>query len=207
MSGQRMSSRVGLSGQPLSLGERKVINSVQAKATTYLSAYLTVPSNHPDWYAMNILADTIGQGDTSRLYTALVMKHLAASVPEGMDESRGRSLFRIGAVLLSGVEVEMVEALIDAEIARIQQDGVSSEEIEKARSQEQAYYAEQLDTPAGRASLLARSTLYYDEPNRINTELRYILAVTAQDVQRVAQKYLAKTNRVVVILQPDTLPE
>jgi predicted Zn-dependent peptidase len=207
MSGQRMSSRVGLSGQPLSLGERKVINSVQAKATTYLSAYLTVPSNHPDWYAMNILADTIGQGDTSRLYTALVMKHLAASVPEGMDESRGRSLFRIGAVLLSGVEVEMVEALIDAEIARIQQDGVSSEEIEKARSQEQAYYAEQLDTPAGRASLLARSTLYYDEPNRINTELRYILAVTAQDVQRVAQKYLAKTNRAVVILQPDTLPE
>jgi predicted Zn-dependent peptidase len=156
---------------------------------------------------MNILADIIGQGDTSRLHTALVMKNLAASVPEGMDESRGQSLFRLGAALLPGVSVEMVEAIIDSEIERIQRDGVTQREVEKARSQEGAYYAEQLSTPAGRASLLARSTLYYDEPNRINTELEFILAVTTQDVQRVAQKYLVKTNRAVVILQPDAPPE
>jgi predicted Zn-dependent peptidase len=200
--GRKVPARAGLGGRPLTLGRRKVINNARAGAATYMSAYATVPSNHPDWYAMNVLADIIGQGDTSRLHTALVTKKLAASVPEGVAESRGRSLFRIGAALLPGVRVEMVEAIIDAEIARIQREGVTRAEMERARAQERAYYAEQLGTPSGRASFLARSTLYYDEPNRINTELGFILAVTAKDVQRAARKYLAKTNRAVVISQP-----
>jgi zinc protease len=207
MEDRQMPSRVALSAESLSLGDRKVVKDARAKTTTYISAYLTVPSNHADWYTMNLLADIIGQGDTSRLYTALVMKNFAASVPEGVTESRGQSLFRIGAVLMADVSVEMVEALIDMEIARIQHEGVGQKEIEKARSQERSYYAEQLSTPAGRASFLSRSTLYYDEPNRINTELASILAVTDQDVQRVAQKYLVKTNRAVVILQPEAPPE
>jgi predicted Zn-dependent peptidase len=200
--GRKAPSRAGLRDGPLSLGRRKVIDNARAGAATYMSAYPTVPSNHPDWYAMNILADIIGQGDASRLHTALVVKNLAASVPEGVAESRGRSLFRIGAALLPDVKVETVEAIIDAELARLRRDGVTQAELEKARSQERAYYTEQLGTPAGRASFLARSTLYYDDPNRINTELGFVLAVTAQDVRRVAQKYLVKTNRAVVISQP-----
>lgn len=202
MKRQKTPSRTGPSSEPASLGRREIIDNSRANAATYMSAYLTVPSNHPDWYAMNILADIIGQGDTSRLYTALVAKNLAASVPEGMTESRGRSLFRIGVALLRDVKVETVEAIIDAELARLQRYAVTRTEIEKARSQERAYYTEQLGTPLGRASFLARSTLYYNDPNRINTELGFILGVTARDVQRVAQKYLVKTNRAIVIAQP-----
>jgi len=202
MNRQKIASNTELSSQPLSLGRRPIIHSSRANAATYMSAYLTVPSNHPDWYAMNVLADIIGQGDTSRLYTALVAKNLAASVLEGVFESRGHSLFRIGVALLPDVRVETLETMIDVELARIQNDGVSQTEVEKARSQERAYYAEQLGTPLGRASFLARSTLYYNDPNRINTELDFILAVTAQEVQQVAKKYLVKTNRAVVIAQP-----
>ncbi|HEX8474075.1 MAG TPA: pitrilysin family protein [Pyrinomonadaceae bacterium] len=187
-----------------SLERRKVINGSRAGAATYLSAYLTVPSNHPDWYALNILADIIGQGETSRLYTALVARKLAASVPEGVAESRGQSLFRVGAALSAGVGVEKVEAIIDAEISRIRSEGVTPAEMDRAGLQERQYSAEQLGTALGRASFLARATLYYDDPNRINTELDRILAVTANDVRRVARKYLVKTNRAVVIVQPAT---
>ena len=202
MRGRKAPSDAEPGERQLSLGKREVINDERAKAATYMSAYPTVPSNHPDWYAMNVLADIIGQGDTSRLHAALVAKKLAASVPEGVAESRGRSLFQLGAALLPGVGVETFEAIIDAELARIQDGGVTQAELEKARSQERAYYDEQLGTPAGRASFLARSTLYYGDPNRINTELGFILAVTAQDVRRAAGKYLVKTNRAVVISQP-----
>jgi zinc protease len=203
MRGRKTFSKAGLRGESLSLGRRQVIDNARTKAATYMSAYATVPSNHPDWYAMNILADIIGQGDTSRLHAALVMKKLAASVPEGVAESRGRSLFRLGAAVLPDVRVETVEAVIDAELARLRRDGVTRTELEKARAQERAYYTEQLGTPAGRASFLARSTLYYDDPNSINTELGFILAVTARDVRRVARKYLVRTNRAAVISQPD----
>lgn len=188
--------------QQFSFERRKILSNLRANAATYMSAYLTVPSNHPDWYAMNILADIIGQGDTSRLYTALVAKNLAASVPEGVAESRGQSLFRIGAALLPMVSVGRAEAIIDAEITRIQNDGVTQAEMDKARLQEREYSAEQLGTLPGKASFLARSTLYYNDPNRVNTELSRILAVTAKDVQRAARKYLVKTNRAVVIAQP-----
>ncbi|HEX8190816.1 MAG TPA: pitrilysin family protein [Pyrinomonadaceae bacterium] len=200
--GRKAPSRARLRDRPPSLGRRKVIDDARAAAATYMSAYPTVPSNHPDWYAMNVLADVIGQGETSRLHAALVTKSLAASVPEGVAESRGRSLFRVGAALLPGVRVETVEAVIDAEIARLRDEGVTRTELEKAKAQERAYYSEQLGTPAGRASFLARSTLYYDEPNLINTELGFILAVTSRDVRRVARKYLVRTNRAVVISRP-----
>lgn len=190
--------------QRFSLERRRVITDARADAATYMSAYLTVPSNHPDWYALNILADIIGQGDTSRLHTALVATKLAASVPEGIAESRGQSLFRVGAALLPGVGVERAEAIIDAEVARIQSDGVTRAEMEKARAQERQYSAEQLGTALGRASFLARATLYYDDPQRVNTELGRILAVTARDVRRVARKYLVRTNRAVVVAQPAT---
>lgn len=194
----------GFDRQQFPLERRRVINGSRADAATYMSAYLTVPSNHPDWYALNILADIIGQGETSRLYTALVATKLAASVPEGVAESRGQSLFRIGAALSPGVSVEKAEAIIDAEIARIRSDGVTRAEMDKARSQERQYSNEQLGTALGRASFLARSTLYYNDPNRINTELGRMLAVTAEDVRRVARRYLVKTNRAVVVAQPAT---
>ena len=142
--------------------------------------------------------------DLSRLYTALIAKKLAASVPEGVAESRGQSLFRLGAALLPGARVEKVEAIIDAEIARIQRDGVTQAEMDKARLQERQYSVEQLGTVLAKAGLLARAMLYYNDANRVNTELGRIVAVTAEDVLRVARKYLVKTNRAVVIAQPAT---
>ena len=198
-------AKADFDNQRFSLERRRVVTHPRADASTYMSAYLTVPSNHNDWYALNILADIIGQGDTSRLYSALVAKKLASSVPEGVAESRGRSLFRIGAALLPDVSVEKAEAVIDAEIAGIQRDGVTQAEMDKARLQERQYSGEQLGTASGKASFLARSTLYYNDPNRINTELSRILAVTADDVRRVARKYLVRTNRAVVVARPATL--
>jgi len=201
---QTLPLKADLVKQSLSIELRTVLTNSPVNAATYLSAYLTVPSNHPDWYALNVLADIIGQGDTSRLHTALVTRKLATSVPEGVEESRGQTLLRIGAALVPDVRVEKVEAIIDAEIAQIQSDGVTQSEMDKARLQERQYSAEQLGTVLGKASFLARATLYYDTPDRINTELGRILAVTAKDVRRVARKYLVKTNRAVVIAQPAT---
>lgn len=187
---------------PFSLERRKVLSNSRANTPFYMSAYVTVPSDHRDWYALNLLGDIMGQGNTSRLYMALIAKNLASSAPEGASELRGQSLFQVGARVSPGVSVETVEAVIDREIARIQKDGVTAPEMDKARLQESDYSTEQLRTPLGKANFIARSIIYYNDRNRINTELGRMLAVTAKDVQRVALKYLVKTNRAVVIVQP-----
>jgi predicted Zn-dependent peptidase len=189
---------------PFSLERRRILSNSRANPPLYMTAYLTVPSDHPDWYALNLLGDIMGQGKTARLYTALVAKNLASSAPEGAAELRGQSLFQVGARVSPGVNVATVEAVIDTEIARIQENGVTEAEMVKARSQERDYSAEQLSSPLGRANFLARASIYYHDPIRINTELGRMLAVTAKDVQRVARKYLIKTNRAVVIVQPNS---
>jgi len=49
---------------------------------------------------------------------------------------------------------------------------------------------------------MGQYTVYYNEPNLMNTRLDKVAAVTKEDVQRVANKYLADTNRTVVVTMP-----
>ncbi|HEY9422129.1 MAG TPA: pitrilysin family protein [Thermoanaerobaculia bacterium] len=184
-------------------GERRtVLKDVRAKQPQYLASYRTVPSDHPDWYALNLLADILGQGKESRLQRALVETRLTLDLAEGMSESRGPSLFRIRANLPPDGDIKRVEDAIDREIARIQREGVTETELALARSQERDYWRQVLSTPRGKAETLTRFSIYYQDPERINEELRTLLAVTARDVQRVARKYMNRDRRAVVVTLP-----
>jgi zinc protease len=197
--------RVDISQARFAFERRRTISDPHASFPFYYTGYLTVPSDHRDWYALNLLADILGQGDTSRLYVALVQKKLALSVPEGVNESRAPGLLRLAAKLPAGGSIEAVEAIIDSEIARLQSEGVTEVEMLKARSQERQYSSAQLKSAQGKANFLSRTAVYYNDPQRINTELGRLLAVTKEDVQRVARRYLIKTNRAVVIVRPAPL--
>lgn len=184
-------------------GERReILREARATHPQILAAYKTVPSDQSDWYALNLLADILGQGETSRLQRALVATRLASDLGEGMSESRAPSLFRIRVNLPPGGDIQKAEAVLDAEIARVQQEGVTEAELALARSQESGYWKQILATPRGRAETLSRFSIYYNEPERINGELKAILGMTAGDVQRVARKYLSRDRRAVVITLP-----
>jgi len=60
-----------------------------------------------------------------------------------------------------------------------------------------------MQTALAKANALSQNAVFFNDPDRMNTNLDHILAVTAADVQRVAKKYLVKSNRVVVIVEPD----
>lgn len=186
--------------EPPAAGERrKVIEAAHAPHPQYLAAYKTVPSNHPDWYALNLLADILGQGPKSRLHRALVETKLVADLAEGMSESRGPSLFRVRLNLPPGGSIQKAEEVLDAELARIQKDGVTEAELALAKTQEQDYWKQVLATPRSRAETLSRFAIYYGNPELINGELKAILGMTAADVQRVARTYMNRDNRAVVI--------
>lgn len=194
-------------GEPARAQERRaVLEDARATGPQYLAAYKTVPSDHPDWYALNLLADILGQGETSRLHRALVETRLVLDLAEGMSESRGPSLFRIRVNLPPGGDVKKAEEVIDGEIARIQRDGVTEAELALARSQESSYWRQVLATPQGRAETLARFSILYQDPERIHGELKAILGMTAGDVQRVARTYMNPDNRAVVVTLPAASP-
>jgi predicted Zn-dependent peptidase len=197
---------------------RKTITDPLARLVRYEAAYKTVPGNDPDSYALQVLGSILSRGRTGRLYKAIVEKGLATNANAGGQSGRGPGLFSCTATLAPGGKVDAVEAAFDAEIASIQESGVTEAEIAKARIQATAAAlgvagggggrrggggGGGLQTTLARANALSQNAVFFNDPDRINSNLGHIQAVTAADVQRVAKKYLTKNNRVVVIVEPD----
>ncbi len=95
-----------------------------------------------------------------------------------------------------------VEAAIYDEIARLQKEPIADWELQKAKNGARRNYINGLQSSLGRANTIGQYAVYYGDPNLINTRIDKVSAVTKEDVQRVANKYLVQTNRTVVITVP-----
>ena len=96
---------------------------------------------------------------------------------------------------------DMVPAL-EEEIAKLQNELISEREFQKIQNQMESRFVQSNSTMAGIAESLADYHTYYGDANFINTELERYRRVTREDIQRVAQKYLVKNNRVVLRYLP-----
>jgi predicted Zn-dependent peptidase len=105
-------------------------------------------------------------------------------------------------MVLPGKTVADLEAAIDVEIARMKAEPIAGWELDKARNNAKRTFVSGLGSSLTRAILLSQYALFYDDPNRINTRVDRIAAVTAADVQRVARQYLVPASRTVVITTP-----
>ena len=120
-----------------------------------------------------------------------------------MDEWRGPGALYITGTLRPGKTPEEVEAVIYEEIGRLMRGPVADWELEKAKNAARRAYLNSIQSTQARAITLGIYTVFYDDPNLINTRLDKVIAVTKADVQRVAQQYLTPANRAVVIaVQP-----
>jgi len=162
-----------------------------------------VPGNTADFYALQVLSAALQSGQSSRLYQTLVKdKQLVTNVLGFIDEKRGTGALYTSATVRQGSNPAEVEAAIYAEIERIKKDGVADWEIQKAKNTTRRNFINSMQSSLSRAINLSVWTVYYNDPNLINTRLDKVAAVTKEDVQRVANKYLTPANRTVVITTP-----
>ena len=112
----------------------------------------------------------------------------------------------VHAVGQRGIALEKLDTLIDEEVERVKKDGVTEEEYQKARNQQEAAFAGSSGAMSTRAKNLARYHLFYGDANLINTELDRYLAVQRADLQRVANKYLTKEGVNVLRFPVPTAP-
>ena len=111
--------------EPPHYGERReTIHDPLARTPLVIMAYHIPPGNTPGNEAFHVLANVLGQGQSSRLYQRLVKeKQFATQVFVQADERRGPSLLYIYAFLRPGVKPEDCEAAIRDEVAAAQKDG------------------------------------------------------------------------------------
>ncbi|MEZ4924215.1 MAG: pitrilysin family protein [Crocinitomicaceae bacterium] len=166
-------------------------------------AYRVPELMHPDRYALDMLSMILSQGNSSRFNKNIVEKQqkaLAAfAFPFGLEDP---GVMLSLAIANMGIPLDELETALDAEVAKIQNELITDEEFEKLHNMIESDFITSNSTMAGIAESLADYHVYQGSANEINTEIDKYLAVTKEDIQRVAKKYLVKTNRVVLYYVP-----
>jgi predicted Zn-dependent peptidase len=154
-----------------------------------------------------VLSAALQSGQSSRLYQKLVKdQELVTSVNGFLDEKRGPGALYTFATLRPGAKIADVETAIYEEIERLKKQPIADWELQKAKNATRRGVINGLESSLSRAITLSQYAVLYNDPNLINTRLDKVGAVTKEDVQRVANKYLRDTNRTVVITMPKPKP-
>jgi zinc protease len=167
--------------------------------------YLVPSQKSEDAAALTMLGVILSQGRSSRLYQSLVyQQQVAQSATANADLKEDAGLFELTAIVAAGKKPEEAEGALRAEVKKLQVTPVSAAELERAKNQIIAGQLRRRETNLGKSLGLGGATVLLGDPNRVNTELDRLQAVTPADVQRVARKYFTDENRYVFTYLPES---
>ncbi|MDQ5845819.1 MAG: insulinase family protein [Acidobacteriota bacterium] len=167
--------------------------------------YLTVPEKSPDAEPLAVAATILSQGESSRLYQSLIYdQQVAQSADATPDLREDAGLFYFNVIVASGKKPEEAERALMSEIKKLQDAPVATAELDKAKNQLVTNELRQRETSNGKALALGSAAVLRGDPNRVNTDLAKLQAVTAADVQRVMKKYFIDANRLVIYYLPES---
>jgi zinc protease len=193
---RRPAPRPVVTVEPEQRGERRVVVRRPGAAGMVQLAFHSPAANHPDHYALYVIESVLGSGRTSRLYQALVDKHIAVSAEAYNLTSRDPSLFAVYLTLAPGVEHQQAEQAALAEIERLASQPISARELQRAKNQAKASFVYGTDS----VSSLAYRLGFFDVTGTYRLLYRYlerIERVTPAQVQEAARRYLNADNRTV----------
>lgn len=194
-----------LAVEPPQRGERRV--TVEWDAEPRLRIGWRVPSGlDDDAPAIAMLGAVLTGGRTSRLHRRLVMEEqlvtgVYASTGPG---TRFPQLFQIDAIPRSGQSLELIEATIYEEIERLVAIGPEERELERVRNQVEAGNVRRMTSNVGLAFQIADSQSLVGDWRETFRTSALLEAVTAEDVRRIAARYLVESNRTVAVLRRPT---
>ena len=166
----------------------------------YLEGYHRPALTHPDHVVYGMIESILVGGRTTRLYKSLVEdSQVALNVGSinGFPGDKHPNIFLLYGLTAPDHTVNEVGALIDQELTRLKTELVSSEELLRVKTQARASLLRTLSSNRGMASLLAEYEAKTGNWRNVFEELTAIEAVTAEDVQRVAQDTFQPNNRTI----------
>ena len=170
-------------------------------------AWPSTPRFHEDEAALSILASILGAGKVSRLHKTLVYeRRIAQSVGVGNGPSEIAGEFYLEATAAPDHSIKEIEDAVLGEIEKIQKEPPSQEELQRIKNVMELQRIRQMAQVGGfggRANRLNSFNVFAGDPGLINTDFERYIAVTPEDISRVAQTYLsARLVSLVVLPEP-----
>jgi zinc protease len=152
----------------------------------------TVPANHPDEAALDVLASILGgESRWNRLFRALTYdKQIATYVSAYHPTYLLTGTFDVTLVARFGEKLDEMVQLADAEIERLKRDGPTADEVRRVKIERRRRRSMDLDSVTSKASVLNEFAATHGDPLAYRSVLGKVFAVTPEDVRRVARAYL-----------------
>jgi zinc protease len=190
--------------EPAQIGPRRVQLRKAAQIPSFLAVYHVPGAGHADFAALSLLETILLRGESSRLYRRLVAEaQLAIGVSGGVAQTIDPFLFYIQVKPRPGADLELLERTIEEELARLQRDGVTPLEMEKAINAARTGFYAPLQTIAGKANMLGQAELVFGGFEKLFTIVDRFAAVTPAQVQEACRTYLRPDNKTVGTLVPE----
>lgn len=208
--------------EPAQIGERRVVVKAPAKLP-YLMMGFHVPalqdkatlqgkSSTPEqaWepYALDVLAGVLSGNDSARLNQKLVRENsVAVDVGAGYDStSRGReALFELIGTPAEGKTVAELEAALIAQIELIKTNGVTQQELDRVKAAVIASDVYQRDSMFYQAMQIGQLETMGYSWRLLKEYPEQLKAITSEQIQAVAKKYLIKDNMTIATLDPQPI--
>ncbi|HKR63688.1 MAG TPA: pitrilysin family protein [Thermoanaerobaculia bacterium] len=185
-----------ITSEPPQEGERRAIVQRPGTVGMVMIGWMRPGATDPDYIPLDVLTSILADGVNSRLYRSLVDQGIATNVEANNFTLRDPYPLLVDATLAAGKTHEEVEKAMKAAVAQVAKDGVTDEEVKRAQQQIEVAVIRSRDGTYNFASNLGESVASTNWKWFL-TYVENVKAVTADDVKRVAAKYLVPEHATV----------
>ncbi len=183
---------------------RREFPDEHANLPAVIRLYRVPPHGDADTPAIELMNIILGQGESSRLNIAIVRRAKAAlgAGAGSPGTHRGPGTMFVFGIANQGIEINYLDSLLAAQVDTIRGSGVTADELTKAKNTFRARFIENRETVLNKAEELHHYAMFHASLADMNSDLDRYLAVTNDDIRRVAARYLDPANAVILVIKP-----
>jgi zinc protease len=155
---------------------------------------------------LDLAADLLANGKTSRLYQTLVVeRRLALDVAAYQGSRELTGIFQLAATAAPGRTLTEIDAVVTDELARLADRGPEPDELERGRAQVEAQFVYRLQTIggfSGKSDQLNAYNVFFGTPDRFGDDLERYRVATSDSVRAAVDRHLAPRQRVALSVVP-----
>lgn len=168
--------------------------------------FRSVPEGHVDAIGLDLLMNILGGGESSRIYLDLVRRKEKAVEALGAYVGFEQAGFAVLAgVTLPFGDTDGVLSGCWEQVEKIKAEGVTGDELAKARKQALRGDVTTLLSVASKANVLGQAATLFGDAQEANARIRRMETITAADLQRIAQTYLVRERANEFVIKPSLM--